>query len=117
MRSHFKFHTDHMLRISHTNTYLGWNTSIKSSKNLFIVLFLLYLMTDGRKTSTAMKLNNFVFNTFQVLLLSSPVVRYFLYLVIYRGGDGQWFIYVKSMANKELTKDIQVLNTTTTVFY
>ena len=43
-----------------------------------------------------------------VFLLSRTVVRYFLYLITYREGNGRWYLYVCSLAPKELAKNVQV---------
>jgi hypothetical protein len=43
-----------------------------------------------------------------VFLLSRSLVRYFLYLIVCRESNGQWYIYVRSLAHKELAKNVQV---------
>ena len=45
---------------------------------------------------------------FQVVLLSQTVVRFFLYLVMYRENSGDWFIYLRSMAHQQMTSNVQV---------
>ena len=44
----------------------------------------------------------------KVILLSQSVVRYFLYLIIYRENNGDWFVYMRSLAHKELARIVQV---------
>lgn len=41
-----------------------------------------------------------------IFLLSNTIVRFFLYLNIYREGSGEWVISMRSLAHKDITKNI-----------
>jgi hypothetical protein len=41
-------------------------------------------------------------------MLSQASVRYFLYLIIYRTGAGNWFVFMRSLAHADHFKHVQV---------